>query len=122
MTIKKKLCIGAVSLFLTCCTGSKKNTFSSSSLKETFKSNFLIGAALNAEQIEDKQPNTTLLEPGEFSSISAENIMKCEIIHASRDRYDFNKAEKLIAYCETHRRFIVAHNSTWHTQLFLLQS
>ena len=55
------------------------------SLKETFQKEFKIGAALNAEQIEEKEPNAAALVPQQFNAITPENIMKCEIIHPEWD-------------------------------------
>jgi len=120
MTIKIKLGVCAISYILLvygCTVSEKKITPESSSLKETFKSNFLIGTALNAEQIEEKDSVAAMLVQREFSSITAENSMKCEIIHPAWDRYDFNIADKFVAYGRQHHMFIVGHNLIWHSQL-----
>jgi endo-1,4-beta-xylanase len=119
MTINKKLCLGITSfcILMTGCTGSKKNTSNSSSLKDTFKNDFFIGTAMNAEQIEEKEPNATVLIPKQFNSVTAENVMKCEVIHPGWDRYDFTMADKFVAYGKKNHMFTVGHNLIWHSQL-----
>jgi endo-1,4-beta-xylanase len=55
----------------------------------------LIGAALNAQQIEEKEAQAAALIPAEFSAITPENIMKAEIIHPEWNRYNFDLADKI---------------------------
>ena len=119
MTFKKKLCLGIISfcVLMTGCTGSKKSTSGSSSLKDLYKSDFLIGTAMNAEQIEEKEPKAAAVIPAEFNSITAENIMKCEVIHPGWDRYNFDQADKFVAYGKRKNMFIIGHNLIWHSQL-----
>ena len=119
MTLKKKLCLGIISFYvlMTSCTGSKKSLSDFSSLKDLYKSDFLVGTAMNAEQIEEKEPKAAALIPAEFNSITAENIMKCEVIHPGWDRYNFDQADKFVAYGKRNHMFIIGHNLIWHSQL-----
>ena len=119
MTLKKKLCLGIISFYvlMTGCTGSKKSLSDFSSLKDLYKSDFLVGTAMNAEQIEEKEPKAAALIPAEFNSITAENIMKCEVIHPGWDRYNFDQADKFVAYGKRNHMFIIGHNLIWHSQL-----
>ncbi len=87
------------------------------SLKETFRNDFLIGAALNAQQIEEKEPNAALLVPQQFSAITPENIMKAEVIHPQWDKYNFDLADKLVEYGQKNNIKINAHTLIWHSQL-----
>lgn len=87
------------------------------SLKETFQKEFKIGAALNAEQIEEKEPNAAALVPQQFNAITPENIMKCEIIHPEWDKYDFTLADKIAAYGKQYNIPVYGHTLIWHSQL-----
>ena len=119
MTFKKKLCLCIIyfCVLMTGCTGSKKSTADSSSLKDLYKSDFLVGTAMNAEQIEEKEPKAAALIPAEFNSITAENVMKCEVIQPGWDRYNFEQADKFVAYGKRNHMFIIGHNLIWHSQL-----
>ena len=95
----------------------KKSIDKKASLKNSFKNYFLIGAAINAAQIEEKEPNAAILIPQQFNSITPENIMKCEVIHPEWDKYSFDLADKYVAYGKKNKMFIVGHTLIWHSQL-----
>ncbi len=96
---------------------SRKASEKSKALKTAFKPYFLIGAALNKVQIEEREPNAAKLVPQQFNSITAENVMKCEVIHPEWDRYNFDLSDKLVAYGKKQGMFIVGHTLIWHSQL-----
>src|SRR5882672_1011427 len=87
------------------------------SLKETFKNDFLIGTAINARQIEEKDTNAAILIPKQFSAVTPENIMKAEIIHPGWNTYNFDLADKLVAYGKKYNIKVNAHTLIWHSQL-----
>lgn len=86
-------------------------------LQQAFKNDFLIGAALNATQIQEKDPLASKLIPLEFSAITPENIMKSEIIHPQWDNYNFELADKIVAYGMKHNIKVNGHTLIWHSQL-----
>jgi endo-1,4-beta-xylanase len=88
-----------------------------SSLKNHFKHDFIIGAALNVSEIEETNPIASSLISAQFNSISPENIMKCEVIHPGWNEYHFDLADKYVAYGIKHKMFIVGHTLIWHSQL-----
>ena len=87
------------------------------SLKDVFKNDFVIGTALNARQIEEKDSKAALLVPLQFNTATPENIMKAEVIHPQWDTYQFNLADKLIAYGKKNNIKINGHTLIWHSQL-----
>ncbi len=87
------------------------------SLKKIFKNDFLIGTALNTPQIEGRDAGAAVLIPQQFNSITPENIMKCAEIHPQWDKYNFNLADKFVAYGQKHNMFIIGHTLIWHSQL-----
>ncbi len=101
------------------CSSAKKgvNTTSTPSLKEVFKKDFVIGAALNTGQINEKDTAAAALVQAHFNGLTPENIMKCEIIHPAWDRYDFTLADKLIDYGKKINAPVYGHTLIWHSQL-----
>ncbi len=118
--IPGRLAVIVTIVIIISCSNSKKNAASSAdipSLKEVFKDDFLIGTALNGTQIEEKEPNAAKLVPHQFNAATPENIMKAELIHPGWDTYNFELADKLIAYEEKQNIKINGHTLIWHSQL-----
>lgn len=86
-------------------------------LKQVYKNSFLVGAALNAAQIEEKDAAANALIKQQFNVITPENIMKCEIIHPQWDKYDFTLADKIVAYGQKNSIAVIGHTLIWHSQL-----
>ena len=59
------------------------------SLKEIFKNDFLIGAAMNAQQIEERDAVADSLIKKQFNAATPENTMKAEIIHSAWNTNNF---------------------------------
>ena len=108
----------AISVTFISCSSSKKVTASGTvTLKEAYKNDFLIGTALNSQQIEEKDSNAAKLVPEQFSAATPENIMKAEIIHPQWDKYNFDLADKMVEYGKKHNILINGHTLIWHSQL-----
>jgi endo-1,4-beta-xylanase len=90
---------------------------SAQTLKGTFKNDFLIGAAINTRQIEEKDTAAARLIPQQFNALTPENCMKAEIINPGWDKYSFDLADKLVAYAKKNNIKVNAHNLIWHSQL-----
>ncbi|QEC67893.1 endo-1,4-beta-xylanase [Panacibacter ginsenosidivorans] len=87
------------------------------SLKEVFKYDFLIGAALNTQQIEEKDAGAVALVPQQFNAVTPENVMKAAIIQPGWNDYNFTIADELVDYAFKHNMKINAHTLIWHNQL-----
>ncbi len=85
-------------------------------LKEAFADYFLIGAALNEDQVLGKLPQATTLIKRQFNSLTPENLLKWESVHPEPDRYDFDSADKFVEFGEKNNMFIVGHTLVWHNQ------
>jgi endo-1,4-beta-xylanase len=95
----------------------KKSVQKIQSLKSIYKNYFLIGTALDKDQILEKDTGAFTLIPQQFNAITPENIMKCEVIHPQWGEYNFELADKFVAYGKKHNLFIVGHTLVWHSQL-----
>lgn len=99
------------------CGFGNKNCSAQASLKDAYRNDFLMGVALNENQINEKEPHALVLVPLQFSAISPENIMKCEVIHPGWDTFNFEPADKYVAYGIKYHMFVVGHTLIWHSQL-----
>jgi len=85
-------------------------------LKETFKNSFLVGASLNRRHIFEEDARITALIVSQFNTVTPENILKWGLVHPAPDKYDFEAADRYVAFGEQHHMFIVGHPLVWHKQ------
>lgn len=85
-------------------------------LKEAFKDYFLIGAALNRNQIFEKDSRGAEIVKTQFNTISPENALKWASVHPKRDRYDFETADRYVKFGEKNKMFVIGHTLVWHNQ------
>ncbi|WP_210465359.1 endo-1,4-beta-xylanase [Rufibacter roseolus] len=86
------------------------------SLKEVFKDDFYVGAALNYQQASGKDPKAEAIIAKHFSTITPENLLKWGSVHPQPDKYNFKPADDYVALGKKHKMFIVGHTLTWHQQ------
>ncbi len=86
------------------------------SLREACRGSFLIGAAINAAQITGEDVRGDAIVDAQFDSISPENALKWTSVHAQPGIYDFDLADRYVAYGEKHHMFIVGHSLICHSQ------
>ncbi len=87
------------------------------SLKDAYKGDFLIGAAMNETQIAGLDQRGDALIESQFDSISPDNALKWENIHPQPGKYNFDLADKYVAFGEEYHMFIVGHTLIWHNQV-----
>ncbi|AXY78611.1 endo-1,4-beta-xylanase [Paraflavitalea soli] len=87
------------------------------SLKRTFQNDFMIGAALNTQQIMERDTNASRLVAQQFNAVTPENVMKAMIIHPQWNTYNFEWADKLIEYGKKNNLQINGHTLIWHSQM-----
>lgn len=86
-------------------------------LRNVYEDAFYIGTALNRFQIEESDSVMASIVGNEFSSITAENIMKSVNIHPAKDTFNFELADKFVELGEKYDMFIHGHTLIWHSQL-----
>ncbi len=104
-------------LILFCASNQQATAQSTPSLKDTFKDDFLIGVAINTQQIEEKDTADDRLIKQQFNAVTPENIMKAEIIEPSWNKFNFDLADRLVAFAQKNNMKVNAHNLIWHSQL-----
>jgi endo-1,4-beta-xylanase len=85
-------------------------------LKDIFKDDFYIGAALSLDQISGNEPDAMVLVEKHFNSITPENILKWEEVHPEPDKYNFEAADRYVAFGEKHKMHIIGHTFVWFHQ------
>ncbi len=83
------------------------------SLAEVYKDYFKIGAAVTVNDL--VRLHGELLKK-HFNSLTAENAMKFGEIHPSEDRFDFEKADKMMEFAKSNHLKMRGHTFVWHNQ------
>lgn len=97
-------------------TGANAQKQQQPSLKDAFKNDFLIGAALNERQFSGQDPKEDTLIKAQFNAISPENCLKWGEVHPGPDQYNFGPADQYVAFGEANHMHILGHNLIWHNQ------
>jgi GH35 family endo-1,4-beta-xylanase len=85
-------------------------------LREIFKNDFMIGAALNRRQIFEQDKRGAEIVQTQFNSITPENVLKWALVHPEPGRYDFAAPDRFVEFGQKHGMFVVGHTLVWHNQ------
>ena len=85
-------------------------------LKDAYKGTFVVGTALNQDQITGRDAKGDAIVTSQFSAISPENDLKWEKIHPAPDRYDFAVPDQYVQFGQDHHLYTVGHVLVWHQQ------
>ena len=85
-------------------------------LKEVFKNDFKIGAALNPRHFSEQDIRGAEIVKTNFNTITPENVLKWSLVHPEQGKYDFVAADRFVDFGERHGMFIVGHTLVWHNQ------
>jgi endo-1,4-beta-xylanase len=86
-------------------------------LKDAYKNIFRIGAAINQTQFNEQDARGGPIVSAQFNTISPENVLKWESVHPRLDGYNFEQADRYVAFGEKNHMFIVGHCLVWHSQV-----
>jgi endo-1,4-beta-xylanase len=84
------------------------------SVYQAFADDFLIGAAIEPDQLNSKSHAALLTR--HFNSITAENVMKPGSISMGEGKYRFNGGDKLVQFAREHNLAVHGHTLVWHQQ------
>lgn len=85
-------------------------------LKDVLGRYFLVGAAMNVDQIWNRTPDETNVVKNNFNSIVAENCMKGEEIHPEENRFFWDDADRFVKFGQDNGLAIIGHCLVWHSQ------
>ena len=83
-------------------------------LRQAASGHFLVGCALMADALDD--PKLAGLVAGQFDCVTPENEMKPSFIHPEPGVFNFEKADKIVAFAEAHDMRVIGHCLVWHQQ------
>lgn len=85
-------------------------------LKNVFNDAFKIGTAVNHDIVVGVDPLSQEIVQSHFNAITAENVMKAEVINPLPGKYDFEKADAFVEFGLQNNLFIIGHTLVWHNQ------
>jgi endo-1,4-beta-xylanase len=85
-------------------------------LRDAFRKDFLIGAAINQNQFFERDTRGVSIISSQFNSITPENVLKWESVHPQPGTYRFEGPDRYVAFGEKYRMFIIGHTLIWHNQ------
>jgi endo-1,4-beta-xylanase len=85
-------------------------------LKDAYKDDFLIGAALSVPIIEKQEPGLIALINKDFNSITPENCMKWDETRNEDGSWKLADADAFVAFGSKHNLHMVGHTLGWHSQ------
>jgi endo-1,4-beta-xylanase len=107
------LCMVIVLIMASSCFGQVNEP----ALKDVFKKYFTIGAALNGNVVSGKDPKSAAIVEKHFNTVTPENAMKWVVIHPEPNRFDFEAADRLVAFGQKKNMFIIGHTLVWQNQI-----
>jgi endo-1,4-beta-xylanase len=85
-------------------------------LRAAFTNAFLIGTAVNEPIVSGADRASRDIVVRQFNSITAENVMKAEVLNPRPGVFNFGPADAFVGFGETNDMFIVGHTLVWHNQ------
>ncbi|MBX3433220.1 MAG: endo-1,4-beta-xylanase [Pirellulales bacterium] len=85
-------------------------------LKDAFRNDFLVGAALGTQHVLGREPAALELVAREYNTVTPENLLKWAEVHPDPDRYDWGPADQYVDWAGEHEMFVVGHTLVWHSQ------
>jgi endo-1,4-beta-xylanase len=86
-------------------------------LKDYFKDDFLIGAALGDGIFKENDKEYLSLIAKEFNVVTPENALKWEPVHPSENEWKFEAGDRLVDFAQKHNMNIQGHVLVWHSQV-----
>jgi endo-1,4-beta-xylanase len=114
--MKRILSLVVAGLLLANCTHIDNPAPNRNSLKAAYADAFLMGTAVNEEIVSGQDSASLALVPAQFNAITAENVMKNEVINPEPGVYNFGPADAFVEFGEKHDMFIIGHTLVWHNQ------
>jgi endo-1,4-beta-xylanase len=109
----KKAIIVITCLVLHVAAGADENDIS---LRDEFRDIFLLGTALNYEQIMGRDQASLEFIASQFSALTAENAMKWERLQSVEGSFNWRYADAMTAFARDNQLHVTGHTLVWHRQ------
>jgi endo-1,4-beta-xylanase len=74
-----------------------------------------IGTAVNSDEL-GSDATYDSITADQFSTVTAENVMKWDTIEPAQGQYDFTQADALVSFARAHGQLVRGHNLVWANQ------
>ena len=95
----------------------KNNHAQKISLAHKYQNDFLVGAAINENQILQTDQQSVSIIKNNFNTISPENVMKWMYVHPKPNTFYFDQSDKYVQFGLDNNMHIVGHALIWHAQI-----
>jgi len=85
-------------------------------LKNVFRNDFMVGAALNPNQFEERDGRGVGIVKAQFNTITPENVLKWEAVHPRPGVYSFDLGDRYVKFGTDNGMFVIGHTLVWHNQ------
>ena len=86
-------------------------------LAAAWREEFLVGVAVANETLDARTPAHLELIAREFNSVTAENAMKWSVIRPDGVNWQWQRADRLVAFAAQHDMHVLGHTLVWHSQV-----
>ncbi|MDO8342203.1 MAG: endo-1,4-beta-xylanase [Cellvibrio sp.] len=86
-------------------------------LKDAYKDDFLIGAALSVSIIKQQDPKLVALINKDFNSVTPENCQKWGEIRNEDGSWKWQDSDAIVDFAGKHKLHMVGHTLGWHSQI-----
>ena len=83
-------------------------------LKDHYESYFPMGVAVNPDHFDNQEESKLIVS--QFNSMTPENVMKMGPIHPKEKEYNWEPADKVIAFATENKMKVRGHALIWHNQ------
>ncbi|MFE0502365.1 endo-1,4-beta-xylanase [Lysobacter soli] len=85
-------------------------------LKAAYADDFKLGVAVNDDIVSGRDAASQALTVRHFNAITAENVMKAEVVNPKPGVYDFAAADAFVDFGRKHGMYVIGHTLVWHNQ------
>ena len=85
-------------------------------LKAAYADDFRLGVAVNDDIVSGRDAASQALTIRHFNAITAENVMKAEVVNPKPGVYDFTAADAFVDFGRKHGMYVIGHTLVWHNQ------
>lgn len=114
--MKKRLILISCAFIIVVAAWSTTTSRKTHALKDVLKDKFLIGTAMNANQISGVDSKSNKIIKTHFNAIVAENCMKSGPIQPQEGVFDFSLADQFVNFGIKNNMFVTGHVLIWHSQ------
>lgn len=96
--------------------GSHITAADNTTLKEAYAGAFKIGTAVNGQIASGRNAQGQKIAIEQFNAISPENDLKAEVLHPTKDTWNWRAADNYVEFGKNNGMFVLGHTLIWHNQ------